>query len=456
MIPSMYLRSMPDTVSSIVSTRRKTRYRAAIFIGLYGDAPEAPPARVSLVGLDRLEFVRGETRRFERINEEGAVVGTIVLGDSRMSTKHARLTRVGTTWVLDDLGSKNGTWIGASLITRATLSDGDAILVGHTMLVFREHGGESGDVLGLPEEIGPGLQTLSPLVAEVYRDLVSAARSLVPVAITGETGTGKELAARAVHLASGRRGNFVPINCGALVGGLLEADLFGHKRGAYTGALDDRPGLVRSADGGTLFLDEVGELPPESQTSLLRLLQEGEVLPIGGDHPIKVDVRIVTATHRDLDADVDEGRFRADLRARLLGVAIDLLPLRARPEDLGFLVATLLQRIEPNRRVRFSADSLAALYSYDWPLNIRELERALASALAITDGRVELHHLPNAISDEKVMASSAGRTLTNEERQLRERLVTTIALHKGNLSAVARDLGKDRTQIRRWMKRFGL
>jgi len=456
MIPPRYLRAVSDTVSSIVSSRRKNRYRSAIFVGLYGDEPRAAPSRVSLVGLDRLELVRGDGRRFDRNTVEGAVVGTLALGDSRMSSNHARLTRVGTTWVLDDLNSKNGTWIGSSPVTRVTLSDCDAILVGHTVLVFREHGGESGELEGLPEEIGPGLQTLSPPLAETYRDLVSAARSTVPVAITGETGTGKELAARAVHLASGRRGNFVAINCGSLVGSLLEADLFGHKRGAYTGATEDRPGLVRGADGGTLFLDEVGELPANSQTSLLRLLQEGEVLPIGGDHPVKVDVRIVTATHRNIDVDVDEGRFRADLRARLLGVSIELLPLRERTEDLSLLVASLLRRIAPNRGVRFSADTVAALYDYDWPLNIRELERALASALAVTDQLIELHHLPASIGAGRPMVAQIGRVLTDEEQRLREKLVTSIALHEGNLSAVAREFGKDRTQIRRWMKRFGL
>jgi DNA-binding NtrC family response regulator len=382
----------------------------------------------------------------------------ITLADARMSGQHARLSRLGAAWVLEDLKSKNGTWIGGKRITRQPLADGSAILVGHTALLFRDVGGEEPDIDGDPPALAPGLGTLSPAIAAGFDALARAAASAVPIEITGESGTGKELIARAVHTLSRRTGRFLAINCGALPPTLLEAELFGHKKGAYTGAEGERLGLVRSADGGTLFLDEVAELPPASQASLLRVLQEGEVVPIGSDRPIKIDIRIATATHKQLDAEVQANRFRADLRARLLGVGVALPALRERREDLGLLVATLLHRLAPGRDVRFAADAVGALYAYSWPLNIRELERAIAAALAVARDRIELEHLPRALSKPPGTEAAAVDVdaLSPEDRALRESLVASIATHDGNLAAVARELGKDRTQIRRWMRRFGL
>ncbi|MEO7094786.1 MAG: sigma 54-interacting transcriptional regulator, partial [Polyangiales bacterium] len=383
---------------------------------------------------------------------DGAEVGVISLGDARMSSQHARLSRVGGAWILEDQGAKNGTWIGTQRITRHSLVDRDVILVGHTIIVFRDRGGEANDVAALPPGSTPGLDTMCVELAAKFEELTKAARDRVPIEIHGETGTGKELIARAVHSLSKRSGKYVAINCGSIASTLLEGELFGHRKGAYTGATEERLGLVRTADGGTLFLDEIAELPASSQTALLRVLQEGEVVPVGGDRPIKVDVRVVTATHRDLDADVADHKFRADLRARLLGVTIMLPALRERTEDLGMLVTTLLDRLAPGRTVAFSADALAALYNHGWPLNIRELERCLAAALAVSSDRIELEHLPAALRS----GTAAGGELAEDEERLRELLVKAIARHDGNLAAVARDLGKDRTQIRRWMKRFGL
>jgi len=463
------VRRVSETLSAIVAPTSKGRSVAALFVGLAGDAPRTPPARISLRGIDRIDLGRAERRAITRIRDQGADAITVALADARMSSQHARLTRVGGAWILEDLGSKNGTWIGAARIQRQALTDGDAILVGHTVLVFRTSGGEDSDVDGSPASRAPGLATLSASLEARFAELASAAKNPVCIEITGESGTGKELVARAVHVLSGRRGAFVPVNCGALPGTLLEGELFGHKKGAYTGAGDERAGLVRSADGGTLFLDEVGELPPSSQAALLRVLQEGEVTPLGSDRTIKVDIRLVTATHRNLDADVAANRFRADLRARMLGVTIELPSLRDRREDLGHLVATLLDRLAPGRTVAFAADAVAALYAYDWPLNIRELERALAAALAVAGDRIELAHLPVSVRTPGAArrlssstpppspAPSADAALgLDDDDRLRQTLVDSIARHEGNLAAVSRELGKDRTQIRRWMKRFGL
>jgi DNA-binding NtrC family response regulator len=298
---------------------------------------------------------------------------------------------------------------------------------------------------------------MSPALVTRFAELAKAALTDVTIQITGESGTGKELVARAVHQLSKRTGRFVAVNCGALPANLIEAEMFGHRKGAFTGAGDERLGLIRSADGGTLALDEIGELPSAAQASLLRVLQEHEVQPIGADRPVKVDLRVVTATHRDLDADVDAGRFRADLRSRLLGMTIELPPLRARREDLGHLISSLLTKLAPDRNITFAVDAVAALYMHRWPLNIRELERSLAAALAVASDRIELPHLPATVrAPAPPLAPGVVVAVPDNDEGLRAMLVGSIARHDGNLAAVARELGKDRTQIRRWMKKFGL
>jgi DNA-binding NtrC family response regulator len=450
-----------ETLSAIVAPAKRTKTKPALYIGLAGDAPRSPPARISLAGLDRVDIGRGDARKLTRSTSGGVDVLALTLGDARMSGQHARLSRLGTAWAIEDVGSKNGTWIDGQRITRQALVDGAVIVVGHTALVYRDVGGEEGDLHDAPRAAAPGMTTLSPELARAFEDLARAATSNVPVQVTGESGTGKELVARAVHALSKRAGKLVAVNCGALPPTLAEGELFGHKKGAFTGADVERTGYVRSADGGTLFLDEIAELPAPLQATLLRVLQEGEVVPLGSDKPIKIDLRVVTATHKKLDAEVDANRFRADLRARLLGVSVALPPLRERREDLGLLVAALLERLAPGRDIAFAADAVAAIYAYRWPLNVRELERTLAAALAVARDRIELAHLPEAVRDPKSAAGAAPakvdvESLSDEDRQLRDQLVDVIGRHDGNLAAVARELGKDRTQIRRWMKRFGL
>jgi DNA-binding NtrC family response regulator len=445
-----------ETLSAIVSTGRSGRTHPALYVGLAGDAPRQPPARYSLAGVDRVELGRADIRRSTRATTGGAEVLAITLADARMSGQHARISRIGGAWVVEDLGSKNGTWLGTQRITRHTLGDGDALVIGHTVLVYRTSGGEAADVEQLPAA-PHGFATMSPTLAARFAELATAALTNVAIQITGESGTGKELVARAIHQLSKRPGRFVAVNCGALPANLIEAEMFGHRKGAFTGAGDERTGLIRSADGGTLFLDEIGELPAAAQAALLRVLQEHEVQPIGADRPIKVDLRVVTATHRDLDVDVNAGRFRADLRSRLLGVTIELPALRARREDLGHLISALLAKLAPDRTIGFTADTAAALYMHTWPLNIRELERSLAAALAVAKDRIELSHLPvNTRTPVPAPAATTVTALPENDEGLRDVLVGCIARHDGNLAGVARELGKDRTQIRRWMKKFGL
>ncbi|HKE13303.1 MAG TPA: sigma 54-interacting transcriptional regulator, partial [Kofleriaceae bacterium] len=303
-----------------------------------------------------------------------------------------------------------------------------------------------------------------PAVPEVFRtvslalerravDLVRIAPTGVPVLVVGETGTGKELVAQAVHSLSGRTGPFVPLNCGALPRTLVESELFGYRRGAFSGARDDRPGLARKADGGTLFLDEVAELPEESQVALLRLLQEGEVRPIGSSEVVRVNVRVVAATHQDLDARIGEGRFRRDLYGRLAGYEVAMPPLRDRPEDIGSLIAVLLRRLgvaEDGLSIQPRAAS--AFFTYSYPMNVRELEQALGAAVALaSSSEIGLDHLPGAI---RSAALAAHVQLGPEDAALRAALLDLLRRNRGNVSATARALDKAPVQIRRWCRRF--
>ncbi len=232
--------------------------------------------------------------------------------------------------------------------------------------------------------------TRSPAMRPVLRAAEKAAASTIAVLIEGESGTGKELIARAIHGSGARRAEpFVAVNCGALPENLVESILFGHEKGAFTGATEKHTGKFAEADGGTLFLDEVGELPPAAQVKLLRALQEGEVEPVGGRKTVKVDVRIVSATNRDLIADVKAGRFREDLFYRLHVFPIAVPPLRRRADDIPELARHFLARIaaEEGKHVHgFSAEALALLTAYRWPGNVRQLENAVFRAVVLAEG----------------------------------------------------------------------
>jgi len=232
--------------------------------------------------------------------------------------------------------------------------------------------------------------TRSGAMQPVLRAAEKAASSVIPVLIEGESGTGKELIARAIHGTGARQAKpFVAVNCGAIPENLVESILFGHEKGAFTGATEKHTGKFVEADGGTLFLDEVGELPLPAQVKLLRALQEGEVEPVGGRKALKVDVRIISATHRDLIADVKAGRFREDLFYRLHVFPIQVPPLSRRPEDISELARHFLARIaaEEGKRVRsLNADALALLAAFRWPGNVRQLENAIFRAVVLSDG----------------------------------------------------------------------
>jgi transcriptional regulator with PAS, ATPase and Fis domain len=306
--------------------------------------------------------------------------------------------------------------------------------------------------------MAPGLATFHEPLAIQLRALADVARAQLPVLVLGASGTGKELVARAVHGLSQRRGPFIGVNCGALPENLVEAELFGARRGAFTGASDDKPGLVRASDQGTLFLDEIGDLPLRAQPSLLRVLQEREVLSVGATRALPVDLRVVAATHRDLEEMVGIDRFRSDLLARLSGFTVRLPSLRERLEDFGLLTAALLARhAAPNTTI--SADAMRLLLRHAWPLNVRELEHCLRGALAVSPSRIDVEQLPRSIREPGSIEAApppSRRRLTPEQLARRQELCQLLSQHGRNISAVARQLGKDRVQIRRWIRQLDI
>jgi DNA-binding NtrC family response regulator len=307
----------------------------------------------------------------------------------------------------------------------------------------------------VPELVGG-----SAAMTAVRGAIVRAASSPFPVLIEGESGSGKELAARAIHARSARRDRrFCAINCAALVDELAEAELFGHVRGAFTGATSDRPGMFEDAHGGTLFLDEVVELGPRVQAKLLRALQEGEIRRVGETLVRKVDVRVVAATNRPLAREVDAGRFRADLWYRLDVIRIALPPLRERLEDLPMLTAHLWQGLaaRTGSRAVLSSAALGALAAYDWPGNIRELQNVLASMLVATPrgGLIGPSTLPAHVARVAVLERAA--TLAHARRQFEARYVkAALARAGGRTAAAARELGLSRQGLAKLISRLGL
>ncbi len=297
-------------------------------------------------------------------------------------------------------------------------------------------------------------------------DLVQrAARYDVSILLSGESGTGKELLARAIHYASGRANQaFIVENCGALPDNLLESELFGHKRGAFTGAFEDRIGLFQQAHGGTLFLDEIGETSAAFQVKLLRVLQEGEFRPVGGNRPVSVDVRVIAATNRDLETEVKAGRFREDLFYRLAAVPLRLPALRERPMDIPALAGAILTRMGGalGRPVEgYAAATLECLAAYAWPGNVREMQNEIQRMLVLSDGPVLTPdllapHIRQAglasVLDGGVQAGLRGRVDALESSLLAE----TLTRHQGNLSRTAEELGLSRLGLRKKMQRLGV
>jgi DNA-binding NtrC family response regulator len=317
--------------------------------------------------------------------------------------------------------------------------------------------GEPASNEGLPNGAEGEMVGSCDAMLALFRSIRKVAMTDAPVFISGESGTGKELTSVAIHERSSRRSApFVPINCGAIPPHLLQSELFGYERGAFTGANQRKIGRVEAANGGTLFLDEIGDLPLESQASLLRFLQERKVERLGGHGAIDVDVRIISATHVDMNAAMIEGRFRSDLYHRLCVLQIDEPPLRARGKDIELLARHMLERFkkDASRRLRgFAPDAIAALHNYSWPGNVRELINRVRRAIVMSEGRaITARDLELAEYVEIVPVSLA------QAREAAERQAIELALlrHRGRLGDAAQELGISRVTLYRLLCAHGM
>jgi DNA-binding NtrC family response regulator len=448
--------------------------RRYLFVALECDRPLSGGARFALAGVDRIVVGRGTARTVERVSRDGGRQLLLTLPAPSLSAVHAHLDRAPEGWRIEDAGSRNGCYLNGQRVKTGLVRPGDVLEVGRVFLFLREFSQRPDERFGDADDAGldseqTALSTLLPSLSPRLDMLTRAARSNVTVLLWGETGTGKELLARAVHaLSSPRPGPFVAVNCGALTDSIAGSELFGHVRGAFSGAVNDAIGYVRAAHGGTLLLDEVGDLSPAVQGALLRVLQEREVVAVGSARPHKVDVRFIATSPRPLDREVERGRFRADLHARLTGYVHATTPLRQRIEDIGVLVAALLhkQGVTEGDRPRLAPELGLDLLRHSWPNNVRQLEHALARAWLLaedglmTDSALEAATAPAAEGPGSggVAGAASGRRrpASPAEEELRADLVERLAAARGNVSRVARDIGKGRVHLHRLMKRLDI
>lgn len=303
-----------------------------------------------------------------------------------------------------------------------------------------------------------GLIGTSARMQKVYRLIERVSQHFYPVLILGESGTGKELVARSIHFMGPRRNKpFVPVDCSALVPTLIESELFGYVRGAFTGATQSKQGLMESAEGGTLFFDEIAELPSDLQAKLLRAIQEREIKPLGTTERVPLSVRIIAATNRDLEAAIRSGAFRQDLYFRLNVVQIKLPPMRERKNDIPLLVTAFLEKFAEPDRPRFTVapEAMARLQAYDWPGNVRELENAIARAMALSSGPVlRLADLPSNLQYEPLERLSSGDDVLHLAELERRAIFRALAETHGDKIAAARLLGIGKTTLYRKLKEY--
>lgn len=387
----------------------------------------------------------------------------IPLPVTAVSRRHAEISFSRGAFQVRDLGSTNGTLVDGQRVDEAQLEPNGELRLGDVIFKFVERGADEHAHYAIDGRLRDGVSRAtkrgSALIGGYQIDLVSAALeqiapSELSVLILGESGTGKEVAARELHDKSGRKGRFAAVNCAALPDNLIESELFGYKKGAFSGADRDKVGLIQAADGGTLLLDEIGDMPTAAQAKLLRVLQAREVLPVGATKPEAVNVRVVAATHRDLGRLQREGKFRRDLFARLNEFAIHLPPLRDRKEDIFRLARFFLER-HGHAKLALSFPFVAGLLHHDWPYNVRELESAVKRAAALADGALLTEDLlPESVKQAIEDYASAPRPSATLEIPAEEELRELLQKEAGNVAAVGRQLGKARMQVHRWMKRY--
>ena len=406
----------------------------------------------------RLRWIDDEGRHALPLFDEQVGIGSdpgneVVLADGYASGLHARLTLAEGRWRIRDLDSTNGTFVGGVQISEALLLPGAVVRIGETDIAFEA------DVPD-PDLPDHGIVTRDPALEQVLSQVSRVADSDATVTIFGESGTGKELVARYIHDAGKRvDGPFIPVNCAAISKELIESELFGHERGAFTGANTSRRGAFEEADGGTLFLDEVGELPADLQAKLLRVLELKEIRRVGASRPLKVDVRIVAATNRDLHAEVRAGRFREDLFYRLFVVPLTLPPLRRRPGDVLLLADHFVRtRALSDPPPTLTEAARSKLAGHPWPGNVRELKNTVERALLFhRGGRIEATDVtfaePLRLPADEGVIQAAGKTLAEIEA---EAIRIALKANGGNRRQTAEALGMARSTLQVKLKELGI
>ncbi|MFM7201075.1 MAG: sigma 54-interacting transcriptional regulator [Myxococcota bacterium] len=398
----------------------------------------------------------------------------VIPGDRTVSRYHAELCRINGDILLRDLGSTNGTWLDGHRVREVYLKPNTVFTVGSTPIRF-EPTSEKLEIFPSRHEQFGELVGRSLKMREVFGVLEKIAPTDVTVLIEADTGTGKELVARGIHTYSRRaKKSLVIFDCGAVPENLIESELFGHEKGAFTGAVAARPGVFEAADGGTLFLDEIGELPLDLQPKLLRALESREVRRVGSTSTKKIDVRVVAATNRDLREEVKAGRFREDLFYRLAVVQLGLPSLKERADDIPLLVRHFLKRIhsnvQPDGSVRVSSMSEEVkerLMSYDWPGNVRELYNCIERACSFAEGsEIILADLPDQLKGSRStliqhLPLGGGLPFKDAKEKVvelfeREYLVDLLKRNGLNISRAAREAQIDRKSISRLLKKHGI
>ncbi len=401
----------------------------------------------------------------------------LVLQDKAVSRNHFEIEYQSDSFLLRDLGSTNGTYLNGSRVKEAYLAPGDIIKVGNTTLEFLAFDEKVQIEPSAREEFGE-MVGKSRKMRQIFSILEKISPTHATVIIEGATGTGKDLVARAIHQHSHRKQKpFVVFDCSAVAPNLIESELFGHEKGAFTGAVKSRAGVFEAALGGTVFLDEIGELLPDLQPKLLRTLEQREIRRVGSNTPVKIDVRVICATNKNLRKEVEEGRFREDLYYRLSVVKVLLPPLHDRPEDIPSLIERFLSKGKYNQLPdgsfkvrRVEDDALKFLSRYDWPGNVRELSNVIERAVSFVEGDTinkghldfifaELSHGGEerterlAVDTELPFKDAKQRVVESFEK---EYLVELMRHYGGNLSEAAREAKIDRKHLRNLLKKYNI
>jgi transcriptional regulator with PAS, ATPase and Fis domain len=416
-----------------------------------GDDDGVPRAAASLILRhgDRLHVVDLEEGSDVVLGREPGLA--LVIDDAKVSREHARFGCRGGVVYVEDLGSRNGTRVNDRLLQgeEQRLTSGDVVRIGPVELMVAESRPQART--DEASAAAPrGVVAIEQAMVQLFDKVRRVARTATTVLILGETGAGKEVVAEQIHLQSPRgHGPFVRLNCGALPRTLIESELFGHEKGAFTGADRRREGYLEAANGGTLFLDEIGELQLETQAHLLRVLENQRFMRVGGTQEIRVDVRLVAATHRDLRVALRDGTFREDLYFRLASFVMQVPPLRERQAEVLPLAELFVQRLAQRMGVKppiLAADAAGALRRYGWPGNVRELRNAVEHAMVLADDTIRAEHLPESLAGGAAGAASGAMRARLEELE-RSSIEEALKAEGGNQTRAAKRLGISRRAL---------